>query len=78
MMLHYVVAQRRLNGRTKPGLQQIAITAGQLPLAKSSAITSLGVQFSVNDGKTWRPVRLTQDRRRLVPGHVQRVGAAAT
>ncbi|HEY3903257.1 MAG TPA: S8 family serine peptidase [Streptosporangiaceae bacterium] len=60
MMLHYVVAHEGLNGRTRPGLQQIAIKAGQLPLVKSSAITGLGVQFSVNGGKTWKPVRLTR------------------
>lgn len=60
MMLHYVVAHEGLNGRTKPGLQQIAIRASQLPLATPSAITSLAVRFSVNGGKTWKPARLTR------------------
>ena len=64
MMLHYVVAKLGLNGRTGAGRQQIAITAGQLPLARTSKITSLAVRVSVNDGKTWRPAQL----RRTGPG----------
>ncbi len=64
IMLRYRVARLSLSGSTRPGSQAVTITAVHLPLADAPPVTAARASVSVDDGRTWRPVRL----RRLAPG----------
>lgn len=43
-----------LRGTMAPGLQEIGLRFGHVPTAAGPAITGAKVEFSVDDGKTWR------------------------
>jgi hypothetical protein len=51
--LRYQVAGLSLRGVTKPGRQQIAITASPIQLAPATSLTHASVQVSFDGGKTW-------------------------
>jgi hypothetical protein len=60
MLLRYNVAGLSLSGRTRPGRQSIAITASQLPLARTSPVTRASVQISFDGGKTWHAAQVSK------------------
>jgi hypothetical protein len=64
MTLLYNVHGMALNGTTAAGRQVVDITAGHIPLAGPTAITSATVEVSVDDGATWHTARIV----RLHPG----------
>ena len=63
--LHYQVAGLSLTGTSKPGRQQVAITASQIQLAPPALLTHASVQVSFDGGKTWHPATVSK----LSPGH---------
>jgi hypothetical protein len=60
MTLLYNVHGMARSGSTAPGQQVVDITAGHIPLARPSAITSAAVQVSFDDGATWHTARITR------------------
>jgi hypothetical protein len=60
MMLRYQVAGLSPHGTTRPGRQQVAITAGHLQLAPASPITHASLQVSFDNGTTWHAARVTK------------------
>jgi hypothetical protein len=63
--LRYQVAGLSLRGTTKPGPQQVTITASQIQLAPPVRLTDASAQVSFDGGKTWHPASVTK----LSPGH---------
>jgi hypothetical protein len=63
--LRYQVAGISLTGTTKPGPQQVAITASQIQLAPPAPLTHASIQVSFDGGKTWHPASVTK----LSAGH---------
>jgi hypothetical protein len=63
--LRYQVAGLSLTGTTKPGRQQVAITASQIQLAPPVSLTHASVRVSFDGGKTWHPATVSK----LSPGH---------
>lgn len=63
--LRYQVAGLSLTGTTKPGRQQVAITASQIQLAPPVPLTHASSQVSFDGGKTWHPATVSK----LSPGH---------
>jgi hypothetical protein len=60
MTLTYIVRGMSLRGRTEPGDQVIYLTAGQIQLARPSAITGTTAQVSFNSGRDWHEVAVTR------------------
>ena len=58
--LRYQVAGLSLKDSTRPGRQQIAITASQLQLAPTTPLTHASVQVSFDSGKTWHPATVSK------------------
>jgi hypothetical protein len=54
------VAGLSLKGSTRPGRQQVAITADHLQLAPASPVTQASLQVSFDNGKTWHAARVTK------------------
>jgi hypothetical protein len=71
-MLRYRVAGLSLKGATRPGRQQVAITASQIPLAPPFPVTRAGVQVSFDGGRAWHAATVTK----LSPGHFRAVFSA--
>jgi hypothetical protein len=63
--LRYQVAGISLTGTSKPGPQQVAITASQIQLAPPAPLTHASIQVSFDGGKTWHPASVTE----LSAGH---------
>ena len=59
MTLRYAIAGLSLDGSTAAGRQVLHVTAGHLPLAKATAVTSAAVSVSFDGGKTWHPATVT-------------------
>ena len=59
MTLRYAIAGLSLDGSTTAGRQVLHVTAGHLPLAKATAVTSAAVSVSFDGGKTWHPATVT-------------------
>jgi hypothetical protein len=58
--LRYQVAGQSLRGVTRPGRQQIVITASHIQLAPATSLTHASVQVSFDGGKTWHPATVTK------------------
>jgi len=69
MMLRYHVAGLSPHGTTRPGRQQVAVTAGHLQLAPASPVTHASLQVSFDNGKTWHAARVTK----ISAGHFRAV-----
>lgn len=70
--LRYQVAGLSLTGTTKPGRQQVAVTASQIQLAPPVRLTHASVQISFDGGKTWHPATVSK----LSPGHFRAIFTA--
>ena len=60
MTLNYLVRNISLRGRTRPGRQEIYVTAGHLQLTRAARITGARAEASFNSGQSWHPVRVTR------------------
>jgi hypothetical protein len=58
--LRYHVAGLNLSGVTKPGRQQVLITASQIKFAPAVPIAQAGVQVSFDGGRSWHPARVSK------------------
>ena len=59
LMLRYGVVGLGLDGSASPGQQVVRLSAGHLPLAKATPITSAALSVSFDGGKTWQAARMT-------------------
>lgn len=59
LTLRYAVAGLRLDGSAAPGAQRLRLTAGHLLGSSAPPVSAATVQVSQDDGKTWRPARVT-------------------
>ena len=69
IMLRYQVAGLSLNGSTRPGRQQVTITASPIPLAPATPVARATVQVSFDGGTIWHAATLSS----LSPGHFRAV-----
>ena len=63
--LRYQVAGLSLTGTSKPGGQDVAVTASQIQLAPPVPLTHASVQVSFDGGKAWHPATVSK----LSSGH---------
>jgi hypothetical protein len=73
--LRYTVAGLNLRGATKPGRQQIDITATPLQLTHAPPVTHASLQVSFDGGKTWHAAWQHRHPHGQLPSGV-RVGCA--
>jgi hypothetical protein len=58
--LRYRVSGLSLRGVTRPGRQQVAITASPIQLAPAVSLTHASVRVSFDGGKTWHPATVSK------------------